>query len=270
MAIIRRSVEELDANAIARIIANTDLQKIKTRGTFVREILRSINTTLGQLYTDFDIGLAQSLISRAEGVFLDGLGDLFAIKRMPNERDDNFRFRITNQVLELADTNATAIRLQILVLDNIRDAIVRDFTFGIGSFQVFVLPETGPLSDMELANTQQVIDEHKALGVYGIATKPIEMAVDINLQVLFRKDTNLASRPALREAVKLNIINYIDTLSLGDTIIFDQLISISLNTSSDILDINITEMRINEDLVLFRDYIPNEDELLIPGTINVT
>jgi len=270
MAIIRRSVEELDSNAIARIVANTDLQKINTRGSLVRELLRSINTTLGQLYNDFDIGLSQSLISRAEGIFLDGLGDLFAIKRLPSEIDSNFRFRIVNQVLELADTNATAIRLKILVLDNVRDVIVRDFTFGIGSFQAFVLPEVGALTDTQLNAAQLVIDEHKALGVFGLAIKPIELAVDLSMEVMFRKDTNLAERPAIRDSVKLNIINYIDTISLGEPLIFDQIIKNALNTSSNIIDISIKEMRVNEDLVLFRDFTPNDDELLIPGNITVT
>jgi uncharacterized phage protein gp47/JayE len=158
-----------------------------------------------------------------------GISDVFTtnekviISGTDLETDDNYRYRITNVTLSAEKANETAIRLSVLSIPGVSDAVIRPYARGIGSFDVIVIPSDGIATDKMISDAQSAIESAQAAGISGTAIKPSLVPVEIEVRLVFTKDANEVDKDDIRGRVKTSIENYIVNIPLGGTFILNEM-----------------------------------------------
>lgn len=185
------------------------------------------------------------------------------------ELDDDYRVRIQKAVRTAAGGTLEAIRFTGLSVPGVRDISIRTAPYGLGSFEVIVVAEEysvgGTVTNLVDATLQNV----RPVGVRMLVTSPNLMHVDVSAAITMKTGPNITSTGVTRR-VENAILRYLNTLLVGDDLIYNQLISYIMETTEVIADVTITRLAINGQEVLRKNYSPKDNEQLVPGSIEVT
>ncbi|MCW4012301.1 MAG: baseplate J/gp47 family protein [Candidatus Bathyarchaeota archaeon] len=218
MPFIRKDREETLDEMLDMMVSTTSITEASAGGV-ARSLLEVVNEQLGTCYDTLDTNMAMSFISTATGIYIDLIGEMLACYRLTGESDDNYRYRITQQVFAGSKSNETAIRLACLSVDGVRDIIMKRFTHGIGSFTVLVMTDEIDTDDSLIAQVQSVINENQALGIKGIAKKADLIPVDLKIRMVFTSATTSSEISSLVARAKGSIKDYVDSLGAGTTVV---------------------------------------------------
>ncbi len=261
-----KTFDELMAAAVERLSQNTPINNFSP-GSIARALLEVTNEHIAQFYQALDFNLAMAFVSKAEGYFLDLIGELLNCRRREGESDDNYRYRICHQVEVVAGCNATAIRLELLSIPGVRDVIMRPYTHGPGSFSVYVIPEVSgspPASLIDVA--QQVLNEKAAFGVKAVVVEPVTLSVDVRLQLVLSSG---AYREFVLEQARKAVWDYIANLPPGGTLVVAELVRQAMNASADIKDAKIAHLYVNDELVPLVNQEAAWNEVFYPRVVEV-
>ena len=111
--IFSKTYDELMKEALDLLPANTPITNLSP-GAVARSLLEVINRQIAVFYKTIDLNLAMSFLSSAKGKYLDLIGALLDCSRQDGEDDNNYRYRISQQVYVAAGCNETALRLKLL------------------------------------------------------------------------------------------------------------------------------------------------------------
>ncbi len=150
--------------------------------------------------------------------------------------DDEYRYFVTNAIVASAKANETAIRLACLSVPGVSDVIIEPFTYGIGTFGVFVMTTSPITTDGTLAAVQQAINETQAMGMRGVATSPALIGIQMKISLEFLPTTKAASRVSITKQVQLNVINYINNLRPGEEMVLNEAKQQIMDVSEEIHD----------------------------------
>ena len=237
-------------------------------GSIARSILETVNEKIEEYYEEFDFNLAMAFVSTAEGSFLDLIGELLDCERQTGEDDENYRYRITNQVYVVAGANRTAIRLSCLSVDNVKDIVISEFSRGPGSFSVYVDVDDYTTENSTINDVQSKIDEVKAQGVYGEALIPLKTIIDMNVKLVFESGTDNKG-PIIGDA-RQAIIDYIHNLDIAEDLHAASLISEIMDTDDSIRDVQIESFFVDDVATSFATKEALWNEKMIPGDIEVS
>jgi len=84
MTLFSQSKERILGDILVDIVDNTVVSKVSI-GSKTRAIAEATASKLGQMYRKFDLNVAQSFLSAAEGKYLDFIGDMMGVARLGNE-----------------------------------------------------------------------------------------------------------------------------------------------------------------------------------------
>lgn len=84
MPLFARNFQELVADSLEELARNTNITKLSAGGK-ARSILESVSKRLEEQYDIFDVNLARAFVSSAPGQYLDLIGELFGVSRLPAE-----------------------------------------------------------------------------------------------------------------------------------------------------------------------------------------
>jgi uncharacterized phage protein gp47/JayE len=245
-------------------ITNTD------PGSVARTFLEVLTEEFYEFYTELDLTVTMGFVSTASGRFLDMIGSLLNCIRKPGETDFEYRARITNQVYVVAGANLTAIRLKALSVAGVRDVIFKQYSHGAGSFSCYVLTSDAQTSSSVLRAVQSVIDDTKAYGVYAEVKSPVLIPVDLMVRLVFSSDAGAAEKNTIRQNAVREVRNYIDGLTIGETIVINEIIQRIMELSTKIKDLDIYGMNING----LSRYVTNAtckwDEKFILDSLDIT
>lgn len=267
MIVPKKTFAELMDAAITRLSANTPITNFAP-GSIARGLLEVTNSLLGEFYDVLDFNLAMAFVSHAKGYYLDLIGDLLDCKRRDGESDDNYRYRICHQVYVVAGCNLTALRLELLSIDGVRDVIFTPYTFGTGSFSVYVVPEAGVVLDTLLQAVQKKLDEKIAYGIRAQALEPILLPVDIKIRLVFSQAAQ--NKEIVVTQVQKAVWEYIANLRPGKKIIISELVQRIMDVSEDIMDMEIYYFYIDDRPVLVTNQESAWDEVFYPRLIEVS
>jgi len=229
-------------------------------GTTVRSGDRSYVTTTDAVLNSGDIDVEVEVLCTMAGSFgnveqgglsavewnnsvlsiLDGL--LLVTNDAPIESardvqsDDEYRYFITNSYLASAKANETAIRVACLSVPGVSDVVIEPYTYGIGTFGVFVTTTAPITTEGTLAAVQQAINETQAFGIRGVATSPTLIGVQINISLEFLPTVKSSDKVTITKQAQLNAINYINNLRPGEELVIAELSQQIMDTSEDIHD----------------------------------
>lgn len=186
------------------------------------------------------------------------------------ESDTNYRFRIASSVRLAATGNALAIRLACLAVTGVRDCVVTPFKYGVGTVGVaIVLEDPASTSASGWFSAAAVkAEETRSAGDLIFVTRPTESVVDITVSMLM-KDGSSASN-LVKTAAASAIKRYLNTLSVGDPVIYSRIITEAMSISPQIRDIVIIDggMKVNAVAVVRGNIPAKTDEQFFPGTIS--
>lgn len=152
------------------------------------------------------------------------------------QSDDDYRYFITNSFLASAKANETAIRVACLSVPGVSDVIIEPYTYGIGTFGVFVTTTSPITTEGTLLAVQQAINETQAIGIRGIATSPTLIGVQMRFSLEFLPTTKVSDKVIITKQAQLNAINYINNLRPGEEMVITELSQQIMDTSEEIHD----------------------------------
>jgi len=262
MILYDKTEEELNSRAI-EFLKNTDITNINTPGSRAKLVLGAINKVLRTYYSTLDFNITMAFVSKANGEFLDFIGELLNCTREFNESDDNYRYRITNQVYVVAGANETAVRLSALAVDDVVDILPTPYTFGTGSFSVHVITNSLDNLASTVIEVQKALNEVEAYGIKGIALAPKILPVKVGLALAFSSDVLPADRVSIGNQTKKAVKKLIDTLPMGGELVLSDLVYAARDLGErKVYDASVVSLFVKNKATLLSNYRPYWDEKL--------
>ena len=185
------------------------------------------------------------------------------------ESDADYRTRISKEIRVAAGGTEPAVRFAVLAIPGVRDVRVRDNPYGLGSFEVLVNSEDYSMSPAMVATAVQVVAAKRSVGVRAFVRAPdlIPMTVGVTLT---RKQDAASASDASQFRAKNAILRYLNKLTIGEPMVYNQLVNAIFESSDSILDVTFTSLAVNGSQILRKNYTPQADEHIVPGEVTVT
>lgn len=241
---MKKSREEILDSLDYRLKMQTDITN-SDPGSVARTFLEVLTEEFYDFYTELDLTVTMGFVSTASSRYLDMIGALLDCIRMIDEDDEAYRARIVNQVYVVAGANITALRLKALSVLGVRDVIFKEYSHGAGSFSCYVITDEAQANRSILNAVEAAINETKAYGVYAEVKTPVLIPVQIMVRLIFSNDAGNVERTSIRTNAVKSVRDYIDNLSLGETLIINELTQRIMDVSEKIKDIDIYGINVN-------------------------
>jgi uncharacterized phage protein gp47/JayE len=184
------------------------------------------------------------------------------------ESDEAYRTRLVKSVRTSAGGTTEAMRFTALSIPGVRDVKVRSATFGLGSFEVVVTPESQVLGAGLIVAAATALEKVRPVGTRMFVKTPEYISVEVEAVATIRKVNNVDNGDVARR-VEVGALRYLNTLLSGSTLIYNQLIQAMMESVDLVTDVTIRSFKINATEALRRNVTVEEDQQLIPGTITV-
>jgi uncharacterized phage protein gp47/JayE len=187
------------------------------------------------------------------------------------ETDENYRLRIMKGIRIASSGTIEAVRFAGLGVQGVRDIKIRQAPYGMGSFEAIIVPETSNTStNTILKNAEIAMDAVRPVGVRMYIKSPTRIPINLEVQLVAPGANTDRVRTVVPNRANVGIRRYINSLLPGDTLIYNRLIQIILDSSEIVRDVVVKSFEVNGTEVLRRNYQPADDEQLIIGDIIVT
>jgi len=157
-----------------------------------------------------------------------------------------------------------------LAVKGVKDAKIREASFGIGSCDIILVPETrSSISTM----SQYVIEQVKAIKPVGVNIN-VRIAerkpVDLNMSLVLREGTNTSVARAVENQARIFINRYINTLSIGDSLSITEVERQARLASEVIVSATINSLRVEGQNIPNKDYRLSDDKsYMTAGSLSI-
>ena len=245
MLLIDKTKQDLINTAIQRMAENTNINGINV-GDVARKFLDVICEIMEEKYNTLKTSHLNAFLSTATGDALDLIGYLVACARKPEEGDDDYRYRISKQVLTIANANQTAVRLAALSANGVKDVILQPFTHGTGSFSVFVVTDDPYASDSILYEVKDKLEEVKAYGIRVEVFKPKVIPVQLKAKIIYNNSVSEYEKTTISARATEKVRDYINSLFPGESFVIYEIAQKIMEIDPRIYDIEFIEIRVNK------------------------
>lgn len=175
------------------------------------------------------------------------------------ESDDNYRRRIISAIRGSSTGTAESIRFAALSVKGVRDAKIREASYGVGSCDIIVVPEsTSSVATM----SQLVYDKIKAIKPVGInlnlriATRKL---VDVTASITLKESTSALLASGVENQARIFLNRYLNSLSIGDSLSISE-IERQMKMASDlIVSVSVVSIKVDNKTVPNKDYRLSDD-----------
>lgn len=185
------------------------------------------------------------------------------------ESDSNLRTRIINQLRVDTGGTTTALRFAALALEGVRDVSITSARYGLGTFEMLVVPEVDAVSARTREQVSQRIELVRPAGVRVFIKEPTYTKFNLGIGLVAPVVDPVEGRD-LTARVKMTALIYLNSLLPGDTLVYSQLVQRILETSDAIRDVTMTNYATNDMEISRSNYAPTYDEQIVPGKITVS
>lgn len=185
------------------------------------------------------------------------------------EDDNNYRLRLIKNIRVTSAGTPEAIRFAALSVGGVRDVKVYDATFGLGSFEIVVVPETKDLDARVATDVQSAVNRVRPIGLSVYYRTPEYLPVDVTVNIFLPPRGGLDRTLAERRA-EVAVLRYLNTLLPGDTLVYNKLIQYIFDSTDNIQDVQITRYAPNRIEAVRKNYTPKKEQMIIPGSITAT
>lgn len=178
------------------------------------------------------------------------------------EADEEYRFRLTRALTSRFGSNQTAVQVAANSQPGVATATIVPFSRGAGTFDVLLIPQGNRLSNAVIQNVQRAVEEVAPFGISVRIREPEYVSVKLTVQVIFEDTVADGRRAVLRNRVQSSIIQYLNTIPVGGTLVVNRIREAVLSTSSDIRDLRILEMCLDKKSRTLRNIELEDDQLI--------
>jgi len=177
-----------------------------------------------------------------------------------SESDDNYRRRIISKIRGSSSGSAESLRFATLSIKGIKDVKIREASFGMGSCDVIIIPETR--SNLS-ALIQIVMDEVRAIKPIGINVN-VRMAerklVDVSMSLTIRQGTSAAAARAIENQARIFVHRYLNSFLIGDSLLISE-IERQARLASDLINsAEVKSVRVNDQNISGRSFTLGDDK----------
>lgn len=149
------------------------------------------------------------------------------------ESDENYRYRLANFYTANARANETALRLAALSVPGVSDVILEKYKYGIGNTNIIVISQDPITNNGLLAAVEQNVVSVNASSEDITVSAPKYEGITLRCKILFKEDLeDASSKDQIIESIKRNIITYINSLTIGESLNFNEIKNIIINSDS--------------------------------------
>ena len=150
------------------------------------------------------------------------------------EKDDNYRFRIHLKILSRAGANEAALRFALLQVPGVQDIV---FKREAGTFTVYVYAVSPSVPASLLARTQAQLNDVVAYPMSGLTVAPDLIGISLSTTVRFISGVSEDAKASILANAKSAAEDYINNLTVGETLVINEIADRIRNADSNILDI---------------------------------
>lgn len=287
--LVKYSASEVVQHAVGYLGANTPITNFSA-GSIARSIIESIAPEIGEssqerssLYEFMEEVLHQGFISQATEGYLDLFGVLFSYPRRTEQvtgddgrlsysliDDETYRAELLQQVMSIMSANYTALRFNLLLVENVQDVIPMEYALGTGSFKFIIIEQQTSQSERTLSLCNEVVDKYKAFGIRPLVEIPTYVPVDLKIELQFLESTPASKKGIIRNAVNNALINYLLSIPMGSVLVYNDIVQNIMNVSEEIYDFTVLYYAIDSYPVMLMNQHVEKDERFSVGKIEVT
>ncbi len=276
MALIQKDFATLNADAVARL-SSLGYTDANYQGTVLRSMVESVDLHIADLYSDMASNLGTQYLSQAATDSLEGLGLLVGVTARMGESDAALRARIAGAITGATGTNLSALVSALSNLSSVTNVVTVPYTQGIGTMAFYLVSSGSIVDAATVSAAASALALLGAAGAYNIVLTPTPLYV--NLTATITTSTGVGTNVAnLQTQAQAAINTYINGLTMGQALITAELDAVVLTSSGtngtitdfDLLTISTTDANGNTVEQLLRNYTPQFDQQLLPGTISIT
>lgn len=261
-------------------LTETSLQALEKAGIdnspggIARLFLNIINQNLSEFYETLSLMHSNAYVSTATGEALDLIGVMLGCERRLEESDNDYRYRITRQVLSSASSNETSIRLAALSVEGVQDVVLKRYVLGVGSFSLLVLTADPKTQQSTLEKVKTVVDEKVGYGINYVVTGPRLKPLQVNLKLILKDSANDAKSQEIKSEAVTIIRKLIESKGIAESFTIDELTQQLLNISPYIVSYTIEKLTVDNQNVSHVSQHCNWNERFIvssePNAITIT
>lgn len=187
-----------------------------------------------------------------------------------SESDDNYRRRIVSSIRGSSSGTSESIRFAALSVKGVRDAKIREASYGIGSCDVIIIPETqSGISTM----SQLVYEKIRAIKPVGInlnlriATKKL---VEVSATLTLREGTTSTISKSVENQARIFLNRYLNSLTIGDSVSVGEIERQMKLASELIVSVAVNNIKVDNRNIPNKDYRLSDDKsYMAAGTLSL-
>ena len=160
------------------------------------------------------------------------------------QTDDNYRYLLSKQVQAQAAGNEIAIRLAALSVPGVGDIMLKRWTMGVGTFSVYVIGTSPTVSQGVLNAVYEAVRSVTAYPEKFTVSGPEYVGVKLNFALTVPASVTDAEKASLNQRCQAAIIDYVNNLPLGGTLIVNEIIQRIMDISESIIDVQLSDLQL--------------------------
>lgn len=179
------------------------------------------------------------------------------------EEDTAYRYRIVNFFRSIQRGNLQSLRSAMLTLPNVAEARITEYQSGPGTVEIMLVPTTSVFSDSALQRARFLAQSNKSMGISVTVTQPDYVPIKIHVRLSYIPEATAQEQLQIRNDVRRRLIDYIDDIRIGGTLVINEIRQRVMETDDRIFDMRIECLSIDQRPQLLANYPLANTELFI-------
>jgi len=224
----------------------------------------------GQSFTAAIGSLTRTNFIPPPGVVLSVQNTKEIHNRIDYESDENYRRRIIRSVKLYSAGTVEAIRLAALAVKGVRDVRIREASYGIGSCEVVIVPESVTTSStIDRAVFDQLVD-YRPIGINMNISVANRVPIGAVVNIILSSGVSQAQGSSIANQAAYFIKRYLNSLTIGDTLNIESMKSQAFLASDLILEVSISTLTAAGVEIPQENYsLPNSVSYMTAGFVGV-
>lgn len=237
---IHKELDEI-VDSIVDSIVSSNIGIVKddfVPGSTILTLVEAIAEEMYSIYETGDDIETDASASTATGTYLDLIGVVARCPRFESESDESYRLRISSTDITKRTCGLDTICEAIEQIEGVDDYNVERYTYGSGSFSVYIEPSFGANEDVIKANVEEAVDNVNAEGVFFDVKLPVPVNIELNISV---NSYTTISEDTIISTLK----TFIGSILSGDSFTKNDVISCVQGISQDIVSVYVKGIKVD-------------------------
>jgi len=201
-------------------------------------------------------------------VFCNNPKEVYVI--INSESDDNYRTRIIASLKSRTSGTVEAVRFAALSIKGVKDVRLRESSYGLGSCDVIIVPESSALLKTMPELIYDVISNVKPVGVRFNIRIAEKISINVSATIILAASISESFAAGIRNQASLFVKRYLNSSTIG-TIISVSEIERQIKLSSDyIKTVTINSFSANGKDITLKEFSPSSDKIYpMAGSVSI-